>query len=152
MIAFFGYCQSAKFNKARYAHIVAVVYARHIQRMIDSTAKLKKAGCVPLMWATDSIAWRGAPPAGLCAEEKKLGAFVLEYKNVVLRYKACGVYALQDLKTRQIYVVKHQGVKIPKDFKIKALRDIDKLTLTVPEITPDGKIKRVEVDSYGTAK
>lgn len=152
MIAFFGYCQSLKFNKARYAHIVAVVYARHIQRMIDTTKNLKKAGCVPLMWATDSIAWRGAPPDGLCAEQKTLGAFFIEYKNAILRYRACGVYALQDLKTREIFIVKHQGMKIPEGFNIEKLSDIDKLTMTVPEIQPDGKIERIEVNDDGTAK
>ena len=140
MVAFFGFCQSLKFNHARQAHIVAVVYARHIQKMIDTTALLKKAGCVPLMYATDSIAWRGAPPTGLCSEKKEIGAFVLEYKNAVLRYKACGVYALQDLKTGDIYLIKHQGVKMTEGQKIDRLRDIDKLSLNITEIDDTGKI------------
>ena len=151
MVAFFGFCQSIKFNRGKQAHIVAVVYARHIQKMIETTAALKEAGCVPLMYATDSIAWRGKPPEGLCADQKKIGAFVLEYKNAVLRYKACGVYALQDLKTGDIYLIKHQGVKMTEGQKIERLRDIDKLSLNITEIDDTGKIVERDLE-YGTKK
>ena len=155
MVAFFGFCQSVNFNKGKYAHIVAVVYARHIQRMIEFSQKLRDAGCVPLMYATDSIAWRGKPPEGLCVEpeKKSMGAFVLEYKNAVLRYKACGVYALQDLKTGNIYLVKHQGIKLEDAKLVKRLRDVDDLPSTATGIDKNtGKIMEVNLENGKTVE
>lgn len=61
-----------------YLHLAAVIIARCNKRMIDTATTLAKRGNVPLLIATDSVAWCGKPEEDLVDKKKFLGAFVSE--------------------------------------------------------------------------
>ena len=109
LVAFFGYLRSTKSFQNNYmAHISIVAYGRHVQKMMDYADKLEEDGNEILMFATDSIAWKGKK-SSLTTEktEKVLGSFVNEYEDADMAIVACGVYAIQE--KGKLYLVKHQG-------------------------------------------
>ena len=125
LVAFFGYLRSTKSFQNNYmAHISIVAYGRHVQMMMDYADKLEEDGNEILMFATDSIAWKGKK-SSLTTEksEKILGSFVNEYENADMVIVACGVYAIQE--KGKLYLVKHQGTDkdIIQKANIKSLSD-----------------------------
>jgi hypothetical protein len=117
-------------RKNYFAHLTAVCYARHINKMIKAYQFLKAHHRNIVMAATDCMVWVGKGYEGeLTTKDKKLGNFILEYTGVDLFMVKCGQYIIQNPKTKEIYLFKHQGMTDEKaeEFKIKSIEDIAKL-------------------------
>lgn len=111
MNSFLGYLQSTKLWKGdtNMAHITAVVITRSNHRMLKYTEDIiNKEGTV-FMVMTDSIVWNGNQFKDT-QREKALGNFVLEYEKVDVAYCKYGQYAIADPKTKELLLVKHQGL------------------------------------------
>lgn len=128
MVSTIGFFQSEKYNKATYmGHASAVIYLRHIKKMLDKIEQLEKEGNEIVMISTDSIGWTGQYSS--CATDAKdLGTFTYECKNGAACIKANGVYAYQDADGR-IIGVKHQGAKIADEIHLDAITDIKNIPI-----------------------
>lgn len=76
---FIGMCWNKKCPK--YLHLAAVIIARCNKRMISTAEELARRGNVPLLIATDSVAWYGKEEADMVDKKKFLGAFISELDN-----------------------------------------------------------------------
>ena len=76
---FIGMCWNKK--SPIYLHLAAVIIARCNKRMIGTAEELAKRGNVPLLIATDSVAWYGKEEPDLVDKKKFLGAFISELDN-----------------------------------------------------------------------
>lgn len=117
-------CSRKEFQKNYMGHISAIVYARHINYMCSLYNNLIKANCYPIMYATDSILWLGGP-CPIATKDKYLGSFTLEYSNCRAVYLSCGNYAIEIPETKQLALVKHQGISADewKTFNVQTLED-----------------------------
>lgn len=111
MNSFLGYLQSLKLWKGdlNMAHISAVVITRSNHRMLKYTEEMLEKGGRVLMVMTDSIVWQGNVFHDT-QKSKALGNFVLEYEKVDVVYCKYGQYAMQDPVTKELVLVKHQGL------------------------------------------
>lgn len=116
---FIGFMRSDKYNTTNYqGHIAAVVYGRHIKRMIEIADQLEAERNIVIMFSTDSIIWQGHDSKTV--EDKKLGAFVLEFADCEAYIRSQGVYILVD-KNGKGAMVKHQGTIV--DSPINSIND-----------------------------
>lgn len=123
MLSAIGFLQSTKYNKNNFmGHASAVIYGRHISRMINILNRIEAEGNKPIMIATDSVAWIGGP-SRTTTTEKALGAFVIECANGMACIKASGVYAYSE--NGIIKAVRHQGNgKILQTENMRSVMDI----------------------------
>lgn len=131
MNSFIGILRSRKEWQHSYmGHISAIVYARHIDYMCKMYDVIKAEGRFPIMYATDSIMWIGGPISAT-VNDKYLGSFTLEYANCRACYTSCGNYAIEDPKTHNLALVKHQGISAEmwQTRNIKTLEDFRSSTV-----------------------
>ena len=86
----------------------AVIYYRHLKKMLDYCDALEARGNRVIHLAIDSIGWIGQPEPDITSKEKKLGALITEYENADFCIKSNGVYAIQ---TGDTIMYKAQGTK-----------------------------------------
>lgn len=125
MVSSIGFMQSEKYAKKTYfGHCSAIIYLRHVKKMLDKIDEIERAGGKPVLIATDAIAWIGGDLGKIKFNtgEKQMGEFQLETKNAIACIKCNGVYAWKDEKG---LICKHQGVK--GEVKIKNIMDVLKL-------------------------
>ena len=110
MNACIGYFQ--KNSSPKLSHLSAVIIARCCQRMMDLSDKLEKEGNPVVFIATDSLIWTGSY-SDIATEDKYLGSFTYEYKNV--KFYGLGPKAYQlELADGEV-VTKYAGMKNGKE-------------------------------------
>lgn len=83
-------------KKPDYAHLAAVVVARCVDRMLKAYHTIEQNGGIPLLIATDSIAWEGNPLALNYTTTKSLGAMVLEHDCCEMIIQGAKAYQIRD--------------------------------------------------------
>ena len=86
-----GYCQSIHACNARYATLSRDAINDNNARLRELAERLKKAGCVILLWNTDGIWYKGPVYHGE-GEGKRLGEWENDHTNCQLRIKSRGAY------------------------------------------------------------
>lgn len=135
MVSCIGFMQSEKYAKKTYlGHCSAVIYLRHIKKMLKKIEEIERAGGKIVIIATDAVGWIGGDLKKIKCNtgEKKMGTFQLEIKKAIACIKCNGVYAWQDEQKK--ITVKHQGVKGP--VMIANILDVLKLEPQVAVLEP----------------
>jgi hypothetical protein len=115
-------------NKTPARHITAVVYARHLIRMINLCDRIEELGGVVISAATDSLIWMAEKDLGVSTSVKKMGTFVTELEDVHMYITGQGRYAARRKDGSVEH--KHQGISDlrAEKLKITKLSDIEGLT------------------------
>lgn len=145
MVAFTGRLHSLKYEgtteyrKGQYfGHLAAVMFVYHWKYMIDLYNEINNGKNVLLQIQTDCCIWSGSQIKS-SADEKTLGCFHKEYEDCKFRQKSLGVYAFED-KDGNIFGFKHQATKVPEQFELNNLEDIDNIKETIEIVSGEGKV------------
>lgn len=131
MVCMIGYMRSVRYNKYCYqGHLSSVIYLRHIQAMCDKFDEIIANGGIPIMFATDSIVWKGKNKK-IAVKDKEFGVFHLEYENVSIAIRGTGMYgiALNEHEELLEDTIKRQSVGA--GWNPKTLTDVMELGFTM---------------------
>lgn len=138
MNAFLGFLH--KESDPEFPHIAAVVLGRCVNFILNTAEYLRDNDQLICLIATDSIGWSGNAVPEITDTEKKLGAFISEYKDAEFMCKGPKCYQIKtddDVKTVWAGVSKNKT----KDLKFG---DIAKCNFTrnVLKLNEDGTIRK----------
>ena len=114
MNASIGYFQ--RNNNPALSFISAIVLLRCNLDMIRRCYQLEKEGNIILFIATDSIAWKGKLSPAVAVDEKYLGSFTYEGKNI--KFLGYSSKAYQWLNNKGECITKYSGMKKEESAKL----------------------------------